>query len=268
MTAIRVLIVDDEPLAREGIRCLLEAEKDMTIVGECSDGVSARDTMQGGGIDVVLLDVQMPGLTGFEVVQAIPEASLPVVVFITAYDHHAVRAFEASATDYVVKPFSDERFRASLARARRQVHQRRIGEATAAGLASLMAQLQPGKNPMAGRGSRSTHYADRIAVRSIGRVAYVRVRDIEWITSADYYSELHTVDGRKQLVREPLQRLEERLDPAVFCRVHRTAIVRLESVGELRSEGVDRQSVVLRNGVRIPLSTNRREALEQRLAVR
>ncbi|HVZ49666.1 MAG TPA: LytTR family DNA-binding domain-containing protein [Gemmatimonadaceae bacterium] len=251
---LRVLIVDDEQLAREGLRAIVEAEPGVAAA-VCADGAAAVERLDAGDVDVVFLDVQMPDLDGFEVLRRV-RAALPVVVFVTAYDHFAVQAFDASATDYVVKPYADARIRAALARARRQVEQRQVGDARAA-LADLLA--------MAG-GGIERRPADRIAVRAVGKVSFVRVADIMWIGAADYYAELHTRDGKAHLVRETMQRLESRLDPAVFARVHRTVIVRLDQVLEIRSVGTDRSAVVLRDGTRLPLSRSRREALEARLA--
>jgi two-component system, LytTR family, response regulator len=260
---IRVLIVDDERLAREGVRALLEGEPDVSIAGECADGPSAIDAIRAGGIDVMLLDVQMPGMSGLDVLREIPEASMPVVVFLTAHDEYALRAFDASALDYVVKPFSDARFHTAISRARRQVHERRLG-AAGVDLAALVDKLAGAGEPPAS----PARWRDRFVVRSVGRVSYVPVSDVIWIGAADYYAELHTVDGKRHLVRETMQAIESRLDPSRFVRVHRTAIVRLDQVAELRTDGADRHVVVLRNGVRVPLGKSRRESVEQRLASR
>jgi two-component system LytT family response regulator len=280
--AVRVLVVDDEQLAREGVRKLLEAEPDVTVVAECADGRGALEVLLHDDVDIVFLDVQMPGMNGFEVLQALPGPTLPVVVFITAFDAHAVRAFDANALDYVVKPFSDERLRTAMARARRQVHERRLGKAGTE-LADLVATLRgvpatrevpgspAGEAPAAPPVPPATprgRWADRITVRSVGRVVYVRVADLVWIGSADYYVQLHTVDGKSHLVRESMQRIEERLDPARFTRVHRTAIVNLDQVVEIRTDSAERQFVVLRNGVKLPLGKARRDALERVLANR
>ena len=263
MSALRVLIVDDEKLAREGVRALLETEPDVRIAGECADGASAVDAIRAGGVDVVLLDVQMPGMSGLDVLRALPEESVPVVVFLTAHDEYALRAFDASALDYIVKPFSDARFRTAISRARRQVQQRRLG-AAGFDLAALVDKLAAvGEAP-----PPQPRWRDRFVVRSVGRVSYVPVSEIIWIGAADYYAELHTADGKRHLVREAMQQIEARLDPAHFVRVHRTAIVRLDQVAELRTDGADRHVVVLRNGVRVPLGKSRREVVEQRLASR
>ena len=252
---IRVLIVDDERLARDGVRALAEAEPDVTVVGECGDGKSAVAALKRGKVDVLLLDIQMPGMDGFEVLRAIPETQLPVVIFLTAFDKHALKAFDAQALDYVVKPFSDARFRKAMDRARTQVHQRRMGNVTE-NLATLVASLRHGSQP---------NYLARIPVRSVGKVAYVRVDDIAWIGAADYYAELHTVDGKTHLVRETMQQLEERLEPARFTRVHRSAIVNLEHVSEIRTDSAERHFVVLKDRTRLPLGRSRREGLEKAL---
>jgi two-component system LytT family response regulator len=271
--SIRVLIVDDESLAREGVRTLVESEQDMRVIDACGDGRKALEVLGKEDIDVMLLDVQMPGMDGFEVVRAIPEERLPIVVFLTAFDQHALRAFEAHALDYVVKPFADARLRKALARARVQVHQRRLGHATAE-LASLVASLS---SPTTANGAAhfareseqiGNRFLARIPVRSVGRVAYVRVPEIVWIGAADYYSELHTADGKVHLVRETMQSLEERLDPARFIRVHRSAIVALEHVAEIRIDSADRQFVVLRDGGRLPLGRGRRTVLEEAMGKR
>jgi two-component system, LytTR family, response regulator len=256
MPPLRVLIVDDEPLARAGLRAIVSAEPDVTVVGECANGTDAIERLSLGDTDVALIDVQMPDMDGFEVLAALPEDRRPVVVFVTAHDHFAIQAFEANAIDYVLKPFRDERIRATLARARKQVEQRLAGDARAV-LSDLMTRL-----PTSADGGR---LADRIAVRSVGKVSFVRVADILWVGAADYYTELHTRDGKTHLVRETMQRMEQRLDPSAFVRVHRTAIVRTDHVAELRATGVDRAVVVLRDGTRVPLSRSRREVLEARL---
>lgn len=273
LSTLRVLVVDDERLAREGVRALLAAERDVTIVGECTDGHSAVEVLRRGEVDIVFLDVQMPGMDGFQVLQALSRDALPVVVFVTAYDTHAIRAFDANALDYVVKPFTDARFKTAMDRARRQAHERRLGKAGME-LAQLAALLQ-GSSSLApangtaesGETSRS-RWIDRITVRSVGRVVYVRVIDIVWIGSADYYVQLHTADGKSHLVRESMQRIEERLDPARFARVHRTAIVNLDHVAEIRTDSAEHQFVVLRNGTKLPLGKARRDALERVLAGR
>jgi two-component system LytT family response regulator len=258
---IRVLIVDDEQIAREGERQLLQAEPDVEIVGECSDGHAALRALRGGRVEVCLLDIQMPGLDGFAVLQAIPEDQLPVVVFLTAYDQYALKAFDAHALDYVVKPFSDERFRKAMARARSQVQQRRLGALaiTTAQLTSLVETLARNRGPQAER----RRYLARIPVPSLGKIAYVRVEDVHWIGAADYYAEIHTHDRRRHLVRQTMQNLEEALDPSSFVRIHRSAIVRIDQIAEIQSDGAERHIVILRDGTKLPLGKSRRAAVEE-----
>jgi two-component system LytT family response regulator len=264
---IRVLIVDDEQIAREGVRQLLQSEPDVEIVGECSDGTAALRALRRERVDICLLDIQMPGLNGFDVLRSIPEDDLPVVVVLTAYDQFALKAFDAHALDYVVKPFSDDRFRKAMARAREQVQQRRLGRLafSAAQLTSLVEALARHSGEPSAIPDRARHLV-RIAVPSVGKIAYVRVEDVRWIGAADYYAEIYTSDGRKHLVRETMQHLEDGLDPAAFVRIHRSAIVRIDQIAEIRSDGSERQLVVLRDGTRLPLGKARRAAVEDVLA--
>ena len=237
---IRAVVVDDEPLARAGMRTLLEDDPDLVVVAECANGHEAVEALRAHAPDLVLLDVQMPGLDGFGVVREIGADRMPVVVFATAFDQYALRAFEARALDYLLKPFTDERFRDVLGRAKEQVRQRRAGASSAAP-------------------------APRLEVRLGNRVAYVRLDDVDWIEAADYYARLH-VGAASHLVRETMQELEARLDARRFVRVHRSAIVNVDRVRELRAVAVGRHEVVLRDGTRLPLSRSRRELVARALA--
>ncbi|MDB4907110.1 MAG: LyTR family two component transcriptional regulator [Gemmatimonadetes bacterium] len=263
---IRTLIVDDEPLARSGVRRLLEGDADLVIAGECGDGAQAVAEIRRGGVDLVLLDVQMPGTDGFGVLEAIGAGQMPVVVFLTAYDQHAVRAFEAQALDYLMKPFSEERFAAAIARAKREVWQRRLGEA---------ARHLHGSAPQAtsaGVAAPTEPYPTRIVVRSGASMRPITVADIEWIEAEDYMTRLH-VGAKSHLVRETMQWFEEHLDPARFVRVHRSAIVAVERIVELRGEGAPSHGpsgsggvILLKSGARVPVSRSRRDQLERLLA--
>jgi two-component system LytT family response regulator len=252
------VVVDDEPLAREGVRALLEREPDVSIVALCANGDEAMAAIRASTPDIVFLDIEMPGVSGFDVVESLHDVAVPVVVFITAHDRYALKAFDASALDYVVKPFTDERFATALSRARERVAERRAGK-SGGDVRDAVGRLRSEADPGNGR------WADRIAIRSIGRTVYVRVSEVAWIGSADYYAELHTTDGRTHLLRESMQRLEQRLDPSQFARTHRTAIVNLKHVSEVRSDGPDRHVVVLRSGVRVPLGKQRRASFERAL---
>jgi two-component system LytT family response regulator len=251
---VRTLVVDDEPLARAGMRGLLADDPEVTVVGECAHGREAIAAIRAHAPDLVLLDVQMPEVDGFAVVREIGVARMPVVVFVTAFDQYALRAFEAQALDYLLKPFSDTRFQQALARAKEQVRQRRLG-ALSGQLAALLGVPAAPPEPEG---------ATRLEVRLGDRRLFIATADIDWIEASDYYVRLHT-GGRSHLLRETLQELEVRLDPRRFLRVHRSAMVAVDRVAELRVDGAGRPCVVLRDGTRLPVSRSRREQVERAL---
>ncbi len=243
MTTIATLIVDDEPLARRGIRQLLERHEEFQVVGECRNGkdaVRAVRTLQPG---LVFLDIQMPGLSGFDVVREIGPEEMPAVVFVTAFDAFAARAFETHALDYLVKPVTQQRFRAAIERV---LERRRDREALA--LAERLRRLLAEQH--ATRAS--------ITVPTGGGFVVVDVADIEWIEADDYYAVIHT-RGRRLLIRESLASFEGRLDRTRFLRVHRSAIVALGMIQELRSARRGGTVVILRDGTRVPVSRRRKE---------
>ncbi|HZF68852.1 MAG TPA: LytTR family DNA-binding domain-containing protein, partial [Gemmatirosa sp.] len=231
---VRALVVDDEPLARAGMRGLLADDPDVALVGECANGGEAIAAIRTHAPDLVLLDVQMPEVDGFAVVREIGVARMPVVVFVTAFDQYALRAFDAQALDYLLKPFSDERFHQALGRAKEQVRQRRLG-ALSGQLAALLgvAGSTPAAAATAPAGPAGPAPATRFEVRLGDRRLFVAVTDIDWIEASDYYVRLHA-GGRSHLLRETLQELETRLDPRRFVRVHRSAMVAVDRVTELR----------------------------------
>jgi two-component system LytT family response regulator len=249
---LRVLLVDDEPLVRRGIRDFLEAEPDVVIVGECGNGIVALETISREQVDLVFLDVQMPELDGIGVAAALAEQNGPAIVFVTAYSEHAVRAFEVNAVDYVLKPFDRERFAAALARARA----RRAGgerEELARRLAAVLSELQ-----------RAQGHAQRILVRSDGRIRLVAVDDIDWIEAADNYARLHA-GAERHLIRETMASLEARLDPARFARIHRSAIVNLDRIRELQPTFNGEYAVLLHTGAKLTLSRGYRDALRTKI---
>jgi two-component system, LytTR family, response regulator len=257
---LRVLVVDDEPLGRQRVLDLLEDERDVELVGTAADGAEAVEAIRASRPDLVFLDVQMPRMSGLDVVQTVGPAAMPATVFVTAYDQYAIEAFDSAAVDYLVKPFRDERFREALRRARRLAQVdglTRLHE-------QLVALLRGGAPAAPPEPAPAPRYLERIAVQMKGRVQVVPVERIEYVTASGPYVELHA-GGRPHVIRESMQHLEERLDPEHFVRVHRSAIVRLSLVDTLlRSEGSDYQ-VQLKGGVRLPVGRSRRETLERRL---
>lgn len=249
---IQSIIVDDELLARRRIRDRLAHHEDVTVVAECRDGWEAIDAIQRLRPELVFLDIQMPELDGFGVIARIDPSVVPVVVFVSAYDEYALRAFEAHALDYLLKPFDDTRFDATLERARVDIDK---GRALA-----LRDRVRTLKDGMRAQGS------DRIAIRSTGRTSFVATRDIQWIQAAGVYVEIQTGDAR-HLARMTLATLEHTLDPERFVRIHRSTIVAVDAVAELRPEGHGDVAVVLRDGTVLRMSRRFRARSGPRLGL-
>jgi len=257
---LRVLIVDDEALARQRLEDLLRGEEDVEIVGTADSGDAAVSAIRALAPDLVFLDVQMAGKSGLEVVQTIGPANMPPTIFVTAYDQYALKAFDLAAIDYLVKPFDDERFEQAFARARRLIELEQMGRLTDELLALLQGASRPAarESPAAPPGG----YLERIAVEMRGQVRVVPVDQIEYITASGPYAELHVGD-RTYVIRERMQTLEERLDPGKFCRVHRSAIVRLDQIESLLRDPGGDYAVKLKSGALVSVSRNRVEQLER-----
>jgi two-component system LytT family response regulator len=254
MNRIRAFVVDDEPPARRRLAELLEREPDIEIAGEFAAATEALAAMEREAPDLLFLDVQMPGIGGFELLDELEPGRRPITIFVTAYDAYALKAFEVRALDYLLKPFSDERFEATIARARERVRSREreaLGE-------KLLSLVETRAAP------EEKQYVSRLVVRNRSQVLFLDVFDVDWIEASGVYAIIHE-GGRDHLVRESLAALEARLDPARFARIHRSAIVALERVRELRIDDRGSCRVVLRDGTRLPLSRRQREALESRL---
>jgi two-component system LytT family response regulator len=249
VTAIRTLIVDDEPLARQRLRKLLEAEPDIEVIGECPDGESAVTAIVEHRPDLVFLDVQMPDLDGFGVLEAVGAEEMPTVIFVTAYDHYALRAFEVHALDYLLKPFDRERFDKALGRARAHLGRDRPGEVHEQ-LQALLADVRPERKA-----------SERLVIKSSSRVFFLRVEEIDWIEAAGNYLKLHVGD-ETHLLRETMNSLEGRLDPDRFLRVHRSTIVNIERVQELQPWFHGDYLVILRDGTQLTLSRSYRQKLQ------
>jgi two-component system, LytTR family, response regulator len=260
---LRVIVADDEPLGRERILALLRRHEDVEVVATADSGPSAIDAIRAHQPDIVFLDFQMPGANGFEVVRTIGPDAMPVTIFVTAYEQHAVEAFELAALDYLVKPFDDERFDQALRRAQRLVELHEFDRLRG----QLLMALQRTGPPAVSPARAEPKYLERVAVESKGKIRVVPVSEIDYIVAAGVYAELHVGD-RRYIVRESMQALDERLDPNVFMRIHRSAIVRIELVDLfLRGEGGDYE-VQLKTGARLRVSRARREELERRLGMK
>jgi len=235
---LRTLIVDDEAPARRRIRRLLGAERDICVAGECGDGDAALALIARERPDLVFLDVQMPERDGFAVLRALPPEPLPAILFVTAHDRYALRAFDVHAVDYLLKPFTAERFRTAVGRARERI----LLKTAAGGVASLAESLRA-----------QPAYLTRLPVKTTGATIFVDLAAVDWMDAADNYVRLH-VRGREYLVRETLASLEAQLDPARFVRVHRSAIVPIDRVEEIRTEPHGDAEIRLRDGTRIAVS--------------
>lgn len=232
---IRALIVDDEPLARSSVRVLLQNDPAIRSITECSSGEEAIVEIRGSKPDVVFLDIQMPECDGFDVLERLGRDLPRAIVFVTAHDQFALRALEAGALDYLLKPFDNARFARALDRAKAQI-----------------AHRDPSQPP------------ERIVIKNSGQVLFLKIADIDWIEAADYYSCLH-VGAKSHLLRRSLAELEQELDPEKFCRVHRSAIVQLDRLERLQTNENGEYDVLLANGARVRLSRSYRKQLQSRL---
>ena len=266
MSDLKVLIVDDEPLARSSVRRLLEPNAEVTIVAECEDGWDAVEVIRHAEVDLVFLDVQMPELDGFGVIREIGAARMPATVFVTAFDEFAVRAFEVHALDYLVKPFTDERFDAALERAKRHLENRGMLE-LGAKLARLLEATQKSDAVHGTHAAPAADFAKRLLVTTANRTLVVRTSTIDWVQADDYYAALH-VGTRTHLLRETMAALEAKLDPSTFVRIHRSAIVNLERVQALDRAADGQLTVILLDGTKLPVSRSRRENVEAALGSR
>ena len=258
---IRVLLVDDEPPARKRITKLLSEQPGFETVGTCANGKEALAAIQSEEPDLVLLDVQMPEMSGLEVLEALDPDTMPAVIFVTAYDQHALRAFELHAVDYLLKPFDDERFDLALQRARARIEGGHLAGLSHR-LLALLRSVQEGRDePISLVDSPPQQPTDRLAIRSGDRILIVKVDDIDWIEGAGVYARLH-VGTKTHLLRETLTNLAEQLDPERFVRIHRSTIVNRERVRELRSYFHGEYIVLLEDGTQLKLSRTYRDSLE------
>jgi two-component system LytT family response regulator len=230
--------VDDEPLARTNIAVLLGEDPDIEMIGECGSGVEALAEIRSAKPDLVFLDVQMPECDGFDVLELLGRGLPSAIVFVTAYDQYALRAFEAGALDYILKPFDNARFKRALDRAKERIR----------------------------NGKHEPRETGRIAVKSSGEVTFLQAREIDWIEAADYYACLH-IGTKTHLLRRSMSELEQELDESIFCRIHRSTIVNLDRVRSLKLNVDGEYEVLLESGTRLRLSRRYRKQLQSRLGV-
>ncbi len=240
--------MDDEPLAREKIFQLLQAESGLEIIDQCGDGQSAVQSIEQKKPDLVFLDIQMPELNGFEVLGALEPDEIPVIVFVTAYDQYAIKAFEIHALDYLLKPFDRERFKSTLKRAREQLEAQNLSKLHEK--ISILLSERHSKN-----------YPDRIAIKSSGKILFITIAMIDWIEAAGNYVKLH-VGSEAHLHRETMNSLEEKLDPEQFARIHRSTIINLERIREIQPFFNGEHVVILKDNTKLTLSRRYRTKLQ------
>lgn len=270
MSVLRVLIVDDEPLARQRIADMLASQKDVEVVGEADNGEAAIAAIAALAPDLVFLDVQMPKKSGLEVVRAVGIDRMPLTIFVTAYDKHALEAFEVAAADYLVKPFDDDRFEQALARARRVIELREVDKLRDQLLSVLQGDgrraMDRDEPPPASLQPPASGYLERIPVEMKGKVRVVPTSELDFIIASGPYAELYSGD-RKYVIRESMQNLEDKLDPNLFIRTHRSVIVRIALIDTLHKGGGGDYDVQLKSGRRLRVSRSRIEALEKKLGL-
>jgi two-component system LytT family response regulator len=249
---IRVLVVDDEAPARQRLIDLLKKDPQIGRILEAGNGTAAVEIIAREALDLVFLDVQMPELDGLQLIETVGAAAMPLTVFVTAYDQHAIRAFEANALDYLLKPFSDERWEAALARAKTRHNELSVQEFGRSVLHMLVSRSQTG------------HVLDRLVVKGSGTTRFIRVVDIDWVEGAGIYVNLH-VAGKELLYRSTLNELTAHLDPMRFIRIHRSSIVNIDSILELQPISHGEFEVVVKDGHRLRISRTYRRELEKRL---
>jgi two-component system, LytTR family, response regulator len=249
---IRVLIVDDEPLARKGIRNHLTRDRETHVIGECGNGVEAVSAIENLNPDLVFLDIQMPELGGFEVIEAVGVERMPTVIFVTAYDNYTLQAFEVHALDYLLKPFETERFQMTLQRAKSHLKTKHASQLNS-GLLSLLETMRVRRKGL-----------ERLVVRTSGRIYFVGADEIDWIEAADNYVKLH-VGGKSHLIHETLTSLEQKLDPGTFTRIHRSKIINTVKIRELQPLFHGEYLLVLTSGERLTSGRSYRDKVRKML---
>lgn len=248
--SISTLIVDDEKLARDKLQRLLGDESDVEIIGECSCGTDTVKFINKKNPDLVFLDIQMPELNGFEVLEKIKPENMPTIIFVTAYDQFALDAFNANALDYLTKPFDKDRLQTALQKARNQIENSRQGEMDER-LLSLLNNLKETKE-----------YPDRLVLKSSGKIYFVKTEDIDWIEAAGNYIKIHA-EGKSHMLRETMNGIEKKLPPDRFLRIHRSSLVNIDRIKELNPLFSGDYLVTLQDDTELTLSRNYHDRLKE-----
>ncbi len=255
---IKTIIADDEPLAREKIRNLLEEDPDIELIGECADGIETVTAIRNQQPDLVFLDVQMPELDGFGVLKALSDSDLPTLIFVTAYDQYALRAFEVHALDYLLKPFDRERFQKALQRAKEHIRKEKSGEVNEK-LLTLLEDLKSEKS-----NNHERKYLDRLVIKAGGRVTFLKTEEIDWIEAAGNYIRLY-IGKDSHLLRDTMNNIQTKLDPEKFLRIHRSTILKINRIKELQPWYHGEYVVTLENGKQLTSSRSYRHQLSKLL---
>jgi two-component system LytT family response regulator len=250
MQLIKTLVVDDEPLAREGIITLLQGARDFNVIGVCANGEEAIEAIEAKQPDVVFLDVQMPEIDGFQVLESLDPKRIPTVIFVTAYDQYALRAFDIHAVDYLLKPVDAERFTQALDRARKRLESKR-SNGSDKHLKSLLEELKSKDRKL-----------ERLVVKTGGKIFFLRTEEIDWIEAAGDYVKIH-INTTEHIIRERITELESKLDPSRFLRIHRSTIVNIDRIKEMQPMFYGDYVVILRNGTQLNLSRTYREKISK-----
>jgi two-component system LytT family response regulator len=264
---IRALIVDDESLARKALRAMLKDDSEMEVIAECRNGKEAVIVIREQSPDVVFLDIQMPEMDGLEVVEEVGVNQMPVTVFVTAYDKYALRAFEAHALDYLLKPFDHDRFNTALQRAKTNVRQQKLGEISE-NLFAVLQDMKPktSESPLETDNRKADNAAhkepiDRVVIKSSGRIYFLKIEEIDWVEGAGDYLSLHS-GSQTHLIRETMGNFHAKLDPKKFLRIHRSTIVNVERVKDIRPLFKGEYVITLTSGKRLKSSRGYRHQLQ------
>lgn len=261
MEKIRTVIIDDEPFAREGLKTLLRKDEEFEVIGEAENGRDAVETITKLNPDLIFLDIQMPGMDGFEVIEEIPLSQLPVIVFVTAYDQYALKAFDANAVDYLLKPFDDDRFYQTINKVK--IHIRMKEDITAhERVITMLDQITKNKSAK----TKNREYPKRISVKDKNETKIISVNDIDYVTSADYYITVHTKSG-SYTIRESMKNMEDKLNPDDFIRIHRNTIININNISAIQLFGKNSYIVKTYRGDKFDISRSRLNELRSKLGM-